>query len=69
MRPVTTAMPRKEPWHKSSYSQAETNCVEAALMTAGSAGIRDTQNRHLGHLEFSAVEWAAFLVQVKSCDL
>jgi hypothetical protein len=24
-------------------------------------GIRDTQNRHLGHLEIPAAEWAALL--------
>ncbi|MFC7328476.1 DUF397 domain-containing protein [Marinactinospora rubrisoli] len=56
-------------WHKSSYSRAETNCLEAAYMTTGGAVVRDTQNRSLGYLEFSAMEWSAFLVEVKSCDL
>ncbi|WP_017621942.1 DUF397 domain-containing protein [Nocardiopsis chromatogenes] len=47
-------------WHKSTYSHAHGgNCVEVSkgLRTA----VRDTQHRHLGHLEFPTGEWQAFL--------
>ncbi|MFE9242328.1 DUF397 domain-containing protein [Nocardiopsis sp. NPDC006938] len=47
-------------WHKSSYSANGANCVEV-LEGQQVTAIRDTQNRHLGHLEAQAVEWAAFL--------
>ena len=46
-------------FRKSSYSQPQ-NCVEVADLAHGSA-VRDTQNRELGALFFSADEWHAFL--------
>ncbi|WDZ93509.1 DUF397 domain-containing protein [Nocardiopsis sp. HUAS JQ3] len=51
-------------WHKSSYSDGTGgNCVEVAegLVT----GIRDTQNRQLGHLSAPAPEWTALLAAVR----
>ncbi|HJE59080.1 MAG TPA: DUF397 domain-containing protein [Nocardiopsis listeri] len=52
-------MPLTETWHKSSYSNAHGgHCVEARATVQGAA-VRDTQNRDLGKLDFSAEEWAA----------
>ncbi|MFC4560816.1 DUF397 domain-containing protein [Nocardiopsis mangrovi] len=55
-------------FRKSSYSAGASECVEVADGPAFSA-VRDTQNRHLGHLEFSGVEWAAFIDGVKAGEL
>lgn len=53
-------------WHKSSYSGPQGgDCVEVAETPAG-ALVRDTQNRDRGHLRFTAVEWTAFLGDVKA---
>ncbi|MFW5420974.1 DUF397 domain-containing protein [Nocardiopsis sp. CNT-189] len=58
-------MPKTE-WHKSSYSTGgNSNCVECRA-SVGSAQVRDTQNRSLGHLEFGGQEWAAFLLDAKA---
>lgn len=52
-------------WRKSSYSGGNGgNCLEAAG-TATGAAVRDTQNRHLGHLEADHREWIALLGAVK----
>lgn len=52
-------------WRKSSYSGGNGgNCVEATATDTGAA-IRDTQNRHLGHLETTSLEWNALLQVVK----
>lgn len=51
-------------WHKASYSQAESNCVEVA--EGPITAVRDTQNRQLGQLSFSAAEWKAFLTEVRA---
>ncbi|WP_150252285.1 DUF397 domain-containing protein [Nocardiopsis deserti] len=51
-------------WHKSSYSGGDGgNCVEVAEGSV--TGIRDTQNRELGHLTVAALEWAAVLAVTK----
>ncbi|MEU3307526.1 DUF397 domain-containing protein [Nocardiopsis sp. NPDC006832] len=48
-----------EDWHKSSYSNGTGgNCVEAREYARG-ADVRDSQNRDLGTLDFSAEEWVA----------
>ncbi|WP_333486420.1 DUF397 domain-containing protein [Streptomonospora mangrovi] len=31
--------------------------------------VRDTQNRHLGHLAFPAAEWDAFLTAIREDNL
>ncbi|WP_017595876.1 DUF397 domain-containing protein [Nocardiopsis potens] len=55
-------------FHKSSYSSAkQENCVEVAEGTV--TAVRDSQNRHLGHVEFSASEWRAFLDALKAGEL
>ncbi|RKS06293.1 uncharacterized protein DUF397 [Nocardiopsis sp. Huas11] len=50
-------------WHKSSYSSAEGRCVEVS--EGASVLVRDTQNRPLGHIEYSADAWTTFLDGVK----
>ncbi|GAA1073631.1 DUF397 domain-containing protein [Nocardiopsis composta] len=55
----------REPFHKSSYSSGkQENCVEVAEGTV--TAVRDSQNRHLGHVEFGAPEWQAFLQDLKA---
>ncbi|GAA1112867.1 DUF397 domain-containing protein [Nocardiopsis composta] len=52
-------------WHKSSYSGgAHQDCVEVS--EGAITAVRDTRNRHLGHLEFPATEWAAFIYAVRA---
>lgn len=50
-------------WYKSSYSGASANCVETCLRTLAHpvVGLRDTQNREAGQLNFTTEEWAALL--------
>jgi len=52
-------------WRKSWYShQASNDCVEVGD-GPGVFGVRDTQNRDLGHLAFRAPAWAGFLKALK----
>ncbi|WDZ92605.1 DUF397 domain-containing protein [Nocardiopsis sp. HUAS JQ3] len=52
-------------WKKSTFSHGNGgNCVEAQRTGTGAA-VRDTQNRHLGHLEADSTEWTALLEAVK----
>ncbi|MFY7069566.1 DUF397 domain-containing protein [Nocardiopsis changdeensis] len=55
----TTTVEGPKSWHKSTYSQGVTNCVEVA--EGPTTAVRDTQNRELGHLVFPGGEWAALL--------
>ncbi|WP_017570544.1 DUF397 domain-containing protein [Nocardiopsis halotolerans] len=50
-------------WHKSSYSGNEGHCVEVA--EGAVTGVRDTQNRELGHLDVPAAEWTALISAVR----
>lgn len=43
-------------WHKSSYSNQDSNCVEIAL-DSEAARVRDTKARDVGHLEVSPQAW------------
>ncbi|MEE2053853.1 DUF397 domain-containing protein [Nocardiopsis tropica] len=53
-------------FRKSSYSTPQSqNCVEVADVP-GASLVRDTQNRHLGHVEYPADAWAAFLAVATS---
>lgn len=53
-------------FRKSSYSGRGDNCVEVADLPVGAA-VRDTQNRHLGHLAFgNSHEWRVLLAAVRS---
>ncbi|GAA3725302.1 hypothetical protein HDA32_003047 [Spinactinospora alkalitolerans] len=54
-------------WEKSSYSKGGAdNCVECRSLSPATVDVRDTQNRSLGHLGFSATEWASLLRDVKA---
>ncbi|MBB6173583.1 hypothetical protein HNR23_003643 [Nocardiopsis mwathae] len=53
-------------FRKSSYSAASSNdCVEVAELPQGAA-MRDSKHPALGHITFPAVEWNAFLADVKA---
>ncbi|SHJ97052.1 protein of unknown function [Nocardiopsis flavescens] len=55
-------------WHKSSFSNGGTNCVEAREGSQG-ADLRDSQNPLLGQLSFASPEWAGLLQGIKSGHL
>lgn len=56
-------------WRKSSYSQnSGGNCVEVAG-NSRTVKLRDTQHRHLGHLQVPAAEWRAFLAGLRRDDM
>lgn len=52
-------------WHKSSYSNGGTNCVETRESAKG-ADMRDSQNPLLGQLRFASPEWTGFLQGVRA---
>lgn len=47
-------------WHKSSYSENSSHCVEVRETPSG-ADVRDTVNRAAATLSFPASEWRALL--------
>ncbi|GAB3474641.1 DUF397 domain-containing protein [Nocardiopsis coralliicola] len=55
-------------WRKSSYSTAQSSCVEVADLPAGHHAIRDSKNPHLAALAFPTREWQAFLNHVTTND-
>lgn len=56
-------------WRKSTYSnESGGNCVEVAELPSTML-VRDTQHRHLGHVEFPASTWSAFIHSVKREEL
>ncbi|WP_017596249.1 DUF397 domain-containing protein [Nocardiopsis potens] len=57
-------MSHQRAWHTATYSTGESNCVEVA--EGPTTAVRDTRNRHLGHLTFPSAEWAAFIDAVKA---
>ncbi|QBI55772.1 DUF397 domain-containing protein [Streptomonospora litoralis] len=59
--------PAPTDFRKSSYSDLN-NCVEVADTFHGAA-VRDTRHRHLGHIEFPAAEWRAFLADLTAEQL
>jgi hypothetical protein len=53
-------------WHKSTLSSGGDNCVEVAVATDGTIGVRDTkQNGGGAVLEFTPSEWEAFIGGVR----
>ncbi|WP_141748504.1 DUF397 domain-containing protein [Amycolatopsis mediterranei] len=50
-------------WRKSSYSGAQTNCVEVQLGPVSQ--IRDTKDRSGGTLTVGSAAWGAFLRKAK----
>lgn len=55
-------------WHKSTYSDGATNCVECAE-SPDAVRVRDTQHREHGHLEFPRTEWLALAAAIRSGTL
>ncbi|TDQ52232.1 uncharacterized protein DUF397 [Actinorugispora endophytica] len=53
-------------WRKSSYSTAQSNCVEVADLPERQHAVRDTQNRAQGGHLFPREEWTAFIQAVKA---
>ncbi|MFD8035528.1 DUF397 domain-containing protein [Streptomyces sp. NPDC002387] len=53
-------------WVTSSYSNRwDKTCVEVADLGDGAVAVRDSQNRELPPLRFTAEEWAAFQLGVR----
>jgi hypothetical protein len=55
-------------WVKSSYSAQNGNCVEAAVLSDGNVGVRDSKNKAPGCpvLVFSRGEWRSFLETLRT---
>jgi hypothetical protein len=54
------------PWRKSSYSNSQANCVEAARTRSGKVAVRDSRNPGDGVLTFSPDEWQTFVAKVRT---
>jgi hypothetical protein len=48
-------------WRKSSYSDGQANCVEAAVLEGGHVAIRDSKDLYGPKLRFSAQTWRNFV--------
>ncbi|MFE9326572.1 DUF397 domain-containing protein [Nocardia sp. NPDC052278] len=48
-------------WFKSSYSQADQECVEVARLSNGGVGLRDSKNPTGPALVFAPADWDAFM--------
>ncbi|MFF0608050.1 DUF397 domain-containing protein [Nocardia tengchongensis] len=55
-------------WFKSTYSQAQGECVEVAFLDSGRVGVRDSKNPTSPALTFTPGEWDAFTLGVKDGD-
>ncbi|WP_330178631.1 DUF397 domain-containing protein [Nocardia sp. NBC_01503] len=51
-------------WFKSTYSQAQGECVEVAHLESGGVGVRDSKNPAGPALIFSQGDWNAFLAGI-----
>jgi hypothetical protein len=52
-------------WFKSSYSSANGQCVECALLPGGGMAVRDTRNRDGDALSIPADAWEQFTASLK----
>lgn len=52
-------------WQKSSYSTAQTNCVEVARNLPGTVAIRDSKDPDGPKLHFGNAAWRQFTAAVK----
>ncbi|MGW2873740.1 DUF397 domain-containing protein [Kitasatospora sp. NPDC001225] len=53
-------------WHKSSFSGAQSECVEVAVGLLGAVPVRDSKDPGGPALLFPADAWSSFLSGVKS---
>lgn len=53
-------------WFKSSYSQPNGECVEAAHLADGMVGVRDSKNPTGAALVFHGLEWDRFTAAVQA---
>ncbi|MFI1097062.1 DUF397 domain-containing protein [Streptomyces sp. NPDC020917] len=56
-------------WYKSSYSNAQGECVEAARVGAGAMAVRDSKDPQGPALLFTAEAWTAFTHAVREGEL
>ncbi len=54
------------PWRKSSYSNGQANCVEAAGTGNGQTGVRDSKAPDAVRLVFTARVWRQFTESIRS---
>jgi hypothetical protein len=52
-------------WRKSSYSTAQSNCVECAKLP-GLVAVRDSKNPDGGHLAITRDAWRRFTDKIKA---
>lgn len=52
-------------WRKASRSNGSGACVEVAVFTDGTIGVRDSKNPDGPRLTFTPAEWEAFLAGAK----
>ncbi|WP_329563833.1 DUF397 domain-containing protein [Kitasatospora sp. NBC_01266] len=52
-------------WYKSSYSGAQSDCVETGRVVTGGMAVRDSKDPHGPALVFRADAWQAFLASVQ----
>ncbi|MFJ2187539.1 DUF397 domain-containing protein [Kitasatospora sp. NPDC087861] len=52
-------------WRKSSFSGAQSECVEVAVGMPGAVPVRDSKNPAGPALVFAAEAWSAFVAGVK----
>lgn len=65
-RGVTSAEVSRANWRKSSFSNLNGSCVEAAPLQPDRIGIRDTKDNGAGPvLIFNRLEWEAFIAGAK----
>jgi hypothetical protein len=50
-------------WQASSFCN-NGNCVEVALLSSDTIGVRDNKYSHGPVLQFSATEWSAFIADI-----
>ncbi|GAB2700870.1 DUF397 domain-containing protein [Kitasatospora kifunensis] len=62
--PLTAAEDRIE-WRKSSFSGAQSNCVETGRMVTGGMAVRDSKDPHGPALAFEGEAWQAFVASVQ----
>ena len=56
-------------WYKSSYSTAQSNCVEAARLPSGGMALRDSKNPEGTVLHFTGEAWTAFQEALRAGEL